>query len=161
MDVWNSRSAPGKQMLLSAGCALVGIVLLLGSRGGAGGPNATAAFWSGVLLLIIGVVGVLASGPQTITIDSQKRRIVVEDSFLLGAKKQRSILFSDIVRVGIGYLGKRSNGVTFYYLSLQLRSGQRYSLFAPGRFYPGASDRVTVEGWQHRLEDCIAQSRLR
>jgi hypothetical protein len=47
--------------------------------------------------------------------------------------------------------------VTIYYLALKLRSGEKYPLFAPGRFFPGASDRSTVEAWRQRLEEQIGR----
>lgn len=119
------------------------------------GGNAPAGFLLGVLLLVIGVAGFLVIGKQTVVVDPAMRRITVEDSDLFGTKK-RSIPFSDVVGVGIGYLGKRSNYVTWYYLAPRLRDGKEYALFSPGRFYKGASDRSTVEGWR-RLERCLAQ----
>jgi hypothetical protein len=155
MNSWVSQSSPGKQLMLSAGCAIVGLILLVGLRRSGQSPNATAGIWLGVLLLIIGVAGALMSAAQTVTVDPRQRRIVVEDRYLIGAKKH-SISFSDIESVGIGYLGKRSNGVTIYYLVLHLRSGQLYHLFAPGRFYTGSADRTIVEGWQRRIEAYIA-----
>jgi hypothetical protein len=42
-----------------------------------------------------------------------------------------------------------------YYLVLKLRNGEEYPLFAPGRFFQGASDRSVVEGWRRRLEDYL------
>jgi hypothetical protein len=35
--------------------------------------------------------------------------------------------------------------------------GEEYPLFAPGRFYDGASDRSIVEGWKLRLEKYVWQ----
>jgi hypothetical protein len=57
----------------------------------------------------------------------------------------------------LGYLGKRSNFVTWYYLVLKLRSGEEYPLFSPGRFFKGGSDRSTVAGWRQRLEGYLGQ----
>jgi hypothetical protein len=47
--------------------------------------------------------------------------------------------------------------VTIFYLVLKLRNGEEYPLFAPGRFFEGASDRSTVEGWRQRLEEQIGR----
>ena len=58
----------------------------------------------------------------------------------------------EIREVTVGYQGRSSNHVRTYYLRLTLRNGREYSLFAPGRFYPGASDRSVVEEWRSRLE---------
>lgn len=155
---WVSRSSPGKQLLLSVGCAFVGLVLLVAARHGGPSANATAGMWLGALLLVIGVAGALGSGTQTITVDPRQRRIVIEDRHLMGTTTI-AVPFNDIARVGIGYLGTPSDGVTMYHIELHLRRGGTRPLFAPGRFYAGASDRSVVEGWQQRIERLIAQAR--
>jgi hypothetical protein len=155
--VWTSQSGTGKQTALAVVCAVVGLALAIGFRDfhGSGG-NALAGFLLGVLLLVIAVAGLLVTGKQTVVVDPAMRRITVEDVNLLGAK-ERSIPFGDVVGVGVGFLGKRSNYVTWYYLALRLRDGKKYALFSPGRFFKGASDRSTVESWKQRLERYLAQ----
>jgi hypothetical protein len=152
MDLWISQSSPGKQTLLSVGCVAVGLILVIGFQDFEGfETNTMAGFLLGLLLLFIGVPGLILSGKQTVMVDPQTRCITIEDSnrFLT---KRRSIPFSDIAGVSMGYLGKRSNYVTWYYLVLKLRSGEDYPLFAPGRFFRGASDKPTVTSWKQRLE---------
>ena len=109
-----------------------------------------------MLLLVIGAAGLLVSGTQTVVVDPALRRIVVEDKTVLSGTKRREIAFGEVTAVSIGYLGKRSNFMQTYYLVLKLTSGQEYPLFAPGRFYPGASSRTTVETWRRRLQEYIA-----
>jgi len=106
------------------------------------------------MLMVIGVVGALYTGKQTVTVDPHKRQIVVQDARVLGAKT-RAIAFGDVEHVGIGYIGKKSNYVNFYYLVLRLRTGEEYPLFAPGRSFDGASDRETVDEWRCRLEEYL------
>lgn len=157
MDLWTSQSNSGKQILLSVACAAVGLVLVIGFRDFRGsGTNAMAGFLLGVLLLLIGVAGFLVSGKQTVVVDPKARRITIEESSRFRTKK-RSIPFSDIVDISIGYLGKRSNYVAWYYLVLRLRSGEEYPLFAPGRFFEGGSDKSIVAGWKQRLEQYLGQ----
>jgi hypothetical protein len=157
MDLWISESNPGKQILLSVACTMVGLALSIGFRDFSGsGTNAMAGFLLGVLLLTIGVAGFLASGKQTVVVDPEAHRITIEDSNRFRTKK-RSIPFSDIIGISIGYLGKKSNYVTFYYLLLKLRSGEEYPLFSPGRFFEGGSDRCTVASWQQRLEKYLGR----
>ena len=152
MDKWTSQSKPGKQLALAVASCLLGLVLLIGFRGfGTSGTNAMAGFALGALLLLIGAAGLLVSGTQTIVVDPRARHITVVDSNRFGTKK-RVIPFGDIIDIGIGYAGKKSNYVSFYYLVLKLKSGQDYPLFAPGRFFEGASNRSIVEGWRTRLE---------
>jgi len=155
MTSWTSQSSAGKQIAVSIACSLVGLVLALACRDfRTAGGDATAGFLLGVLLLVIGVAGLVTSGRQTVVVDPALRRIKVDDSNFLG-EKTRVIAFSEVTQVSVGYLGKRSNFVTWYYLALTLRSGEKYSLFSPGRFFKGASDRATVEGWRKRLEGYV------
>ena len=155
MDLWISESRPGMQTTASVASSVVGMVLAIGFRDfRSAGSNATAGFLLGVLLLVIGVAGLLTSGRQRVIVDPRMHHISIDDSNFLGTKS-RLILFSDIVSISIGYLGKRSNYVTWYYLALKLRSGEEYPLFSPGRFFEGGSDRSTVESWRRRLEDYL------
>jgi len=155
MDLWESQSNPGRQTILSVACGSVGLVLMIGFRNFESiDSNAGAGFLLGLFLLLIGVSGFLLSGKQTVLVDPETRRITVEDSNRFRTKK-RSIPFSDIVGVSVGYLGKKSNYVIWYYLILKLRSGKDYPLFAPGRFFEGASDRSTVTSWKQRLEEYL------
>jgi hypothetical protein len=95
MDVWTSQSNPGKQTMLSVACAVVGLVLAIGFRNFSGfGTNVMAGFFLGVLLLLIGVVGFLVSGKQTVVIDPKARHISIEESNRFGTKK-RIILFNE------------------------------------------------------------------
>lgn len=153
MGLWVSHSNPVKQCLLAVGSAVAGLILTVGfySERSLNG-NAMAGFLLGILLTLIGVAGLLATGKQTVVIDTTKRRIVIEDTRLFSSKN-RFILFDDIADVTIGFLGKKSNYVTCYYLVLKLREGEEYPLFAPGRFFAGSADRAVVAGWQKRLQD--------
>jgi hypothetical protein len=156
MEKWKSQSHIGKQVAAAVVCIVFGIALAIGFHNftGPGMTNSKAGFLLGVLLLVIGVAGFLMQARQTVIVDPAGRRITIEDETRFGTKR-RSIGFQEIVEVRVGYLGKRSNLVTNYYLVLKLRSGEEYPLFAPGRFYAGASERATVEGWRVRLEEYI------
>lgn len=157
MDLWISQSNPGKQTGLSVACSIVGLVLAIGFHDFSGSQtNAMAGFLLGGLLLLIGVSGFLLSGKQTVVVDPKARHISIEDSNRFASKK-RTIPFGDVVGISIGYLGKRSNYVTWYYLVLKLRSGEEYPLFSPGRFFEGGSDRSTVASWKQRLEAYLGQ----
>jgi hypothetical protein len=160
MAPWVFHSDPRKQTLLAVGCIFFGLVLAYGFRDASLSAltNGTAGFLLGMLLLVVGVGGFLARGRQTVTVHPGTRMIIVADENGFGSK-QRAIRFSEIERVGIGYLGKRSTMIMFYYLVLHLANGEEYSLFAPGRFYAGCFDRSVVEGWQARLERYLAEAR--
>lgn len=162
MDVapWVSHNDPRRQTLLAVGCIFVGLVLAYGFRGAslAALTNETAGFLLGMLLLVVGVGGFLARGRQTVTVHPGTRMIIIADENGFGSK-QRAIRFSEIDRVGIGRLGRRSTMIMTYYLVLHLANGEEYSLFAPGRFYAGSFDRTVVESWQERLERYLAEAR--
>jgi hypothetical protein len=152
VEVWTSKNDPRKQIAVAVACSVVGLILAIGFRDFGGvGDDSLAGFLLGVLLLVIGVAGLLVSGRQTVVVDPGTRRIAIRDSNRLRTR-ERTIPFGDVVSVGLGFQGKRSNFVSFYYLELRLRSGEKFALFAPGRFFPGASDRATVAGWKRRLE---------
>ena len=158
MDPLRFESNSGKQTVLSLACIAVGIVLVIGFRhfDGLGMTNTLAGFLLGVMLLIIGIYAFLVSGKQTIVIDPKARRIIIEDTNRFGVKK-RLIPFGGIDHAGIGYLGKSSNFVNFYYIILKLGSGEEYSLFAPGRFFEGGSDRSVMESRRQRIEEYLKQ----
>lgn len=158
-ETWTAENNPRTELLMAAGIAVAGIALAVASRnfGGADAGNARAGFLLGVLLLCIGGAAVLVSGRQRIIVNPQARLITVEDVTRFGTKS-RSIPFDDVTDVRVGYQGRKSSFVGFYYLSLTLRSGGSFALFAPGRAYPGATDRSTAEGWHRRLCEYLGRS---
>ena len=156
MEMWTSRSRPGRQLAIALLCATMGAVLLAALHGGEASRDAKAARLLGVILVVIGAGAGLTAGAQTVTVDPRARSVTVTDARLLGGTKTRTLAATDIREVGIGYLGRSSNHVRTYYLNLKLRDGHDYPLFAPGRFYPGSSDRSTVEGWRRRFAESLA-----
>ncbi|RJO60160.1 hypothetical protein C4544_06080 [candidate division WS5 bacterium] len=158
MDSLKFESNSGKQMVLSLLSIVVGIILVVGfwHFDGVGRTNSLAGFLLGVFLLLIGISAFLVRGRQTIIVDLGRRHIVVEETNKLRSKK-RLIPFNEIVGTGIGYLGTKSNFVTFYYINLKLKYGEEYPLFSPGRFFDGGSDRSAMESRRQRLEEYIKQ----
>ena len=144
-------------MMMSVACMTAGLILLITFRDFRNsGTNVLAGFMLGTFLLIIGVWNVLANSKQTVVVDSKAHCIIVEDSYIF-ATKRRIIPFADVSNINIGYLGKKSNGVTWYYLVLKLSNGKNYPLFSPGYFYEGGTDRATVESWKRRLVGYLDQ----
>lgn len=156
---WVSRSRPSLQLFATAGALVVGLVLMWLARDfRTGGENVLAGFGLGVLLAVIGAWGMFTTGLQTVTVDPRVHRIDIDDLTILGPR-HTSITFAQVSRVSIGYIGKKSNAVQTYYLVLHLADGREFPLFAPGRFFEGASSRGTVEGWRDRLEGYLGASR--
>lgn len=159
MDSWKFESHYGKQLALGLAAIAVGAVLMAGFRhfDASDLTSSLAGFLLGAFLLFLGFLLLLTRGKQTVVVDPAKRRIVIEDATLFGIR-QRVIGFHDIVRTGIGYLGKKSSFVNFYSINLHLRSGKVYSLFPPGRFYEGGSDRQVMETRRQQLEEMMRQN---
>lgn len=157
MEPWVSRSRSGVQLAGGLGTLLVGSALAWVTRDfGVRGENVRAGFLLGVLLLLAGLAALLVNGTQTVTIDPRKRLIEVSDTRRIGGRFT-AIPFDQVVEISIGYLGKRSNFANTYYLVLHLADGRQYPLFAPGRFFEGASDRGVVEGWRTRLQGYLVK----
>ncbi len=145
-------------MALGLTALIIGLIFTIAFRhfDGSAMTNTLAGFLLGLFLLLLGGTVLLTQGRQTIVVDPRSRQIVIEETTPLGVKK-RVIHFHEIVDTGIGYLGKRSNFVNFFYISLHLRNGKRYALFSPGRFYDGWSDRSAMEARQQELELMLKQ----
>jgi hypothetical protein len=155
MDLWKIQSNPAKQMMMAILSSALGILLLLLNDYNLANTNTLAGFLLGLILLFVGIAGVFFNSKQTIIVDPIKKCITIEDLGII-KKQKRKILFSEIVDINIGYLGRYSNYVTWYYLILKLRNGENYSLFTPGRFFRGGSSRTTAEGWKRQLSEYIA-----
>lgn len=158
-DSWQLSSNFARQLALALLATVLGLILVIGFRhfGAAGFSNSLAGFLLGVLLLVVGLAALLTQGRQTVVIDPRGRSIVIEDETPFG-NKTRVIRFDEIADTGIGYLGKTSSFVNFYYIVLRLRNGRKYSLFPPGRFYDGWSDRPAMEARRQRLERMLRES---
>ena len=155
VESWTSHNSPGKQNIATFLAFSSGAVLMIGFRNfDAAWNNAMAGFLLGVLLVVIAVWNFLLSGAQTIVVNPVTRRIEIEDTNRFRTVT-RVIEFADVIDIDVGYLGKRSNFVQWYYLRLTLRSGEKYPLFAPGRYYKGGSNRSVVEGWKRRLNEYL------
>jgi hypothetical protein len=150
MDAWILQNSRGKQAWLALGCAAIGLVLIVSCRNDVRvGTDSLAGFLLGVLLLFLGILAFLVGGKRTIVVDPKARCIVIEEKNRFGTKR-RSIEFSDIADTHVSYIGKYPTYV--YYLALKLRNGERYSLFPPGYFFDGGSDKAAMERRQLRLE---------
>lgn len=159
MDRWESSSDGRRQTSMSAACLVVGVVLIISLHDfGASGSSRQAGFLLGMVLALLGAASLAVSGRQTVTVDSRNCQISIHDHRLVG-HKTRTIAFSEVADVQVAYLQTRSRQVLQYFLQLQLRSGEVYPLFAPGRVYVGSSDPAIVAGWKTRLTHCLEAAR--
>jgi hypothetical protein len=87
-------------------------------------------------------------------VDSRARRISITDTNRFRTRK-RFIPFADIVDIRVGFFGKATNFVNFYFVILELGTGEKVKLFSPGHFYEGGSDRSVMESRRQRLEESL------
>lgn len=157
MEPWISHNNPAKQLWLALSIGVVGLVLIVSFRDfAATDVNRVGGLLLGILFLAIGMALFLINGKQTTTIDPNLRLITIQTSNKFKTTR-RVIAFSDIVDIKIGYQGTRSNFTTFYFLILKLRSGEEYSLFAPGQFYAGTNTRESVEQMRQQLKEYMVR----
>lgn len=151
MEVWRMESNQTRKLALSVGCLAVGVLAIYLSLrySGPNLVNARAGLGLGLILAAIGLYSFLEGGKQSVTVDPNYRQISVVTTSRLKTKRQ-IITFDEIDDITIGYIGKKSNFVNFYYLILKLKNGKECTMFSPG-YYDHGSDRASVEGWRERL----------
>jgi hypothetical protein len=155
MEIWKIQSNSGKQIALSVVMAAAGLFVAYSFRNfsGPGFTNSLAGFLLGLLLLLTGVVSLLATGRQTITVDPGSQSILVEDWNLFG-KRERSFAFGDIIDMRVAKIGKASNYTFTYYVSLHLADGSTYPLFLTA-YYDGRWDRAEAEERCQKLKSYL------
>lgn len=155
MALWKIESNPGKQLALNIAVCGVGVLLIVLCRHaiGHGFTNEMAGLLLGVLLLGLGVMSLVVSGKQTITVDPGLRRILIEDVNIFGIKS-RELAFKEIIDARVSQLGHRSDGAITYYVSLKLITGKTYPLFFPA-YYEGRWDRAVAESRCRRLQEYL------
>lgn len=153
LENWVTKSNLKKQTLLSLGSFFVGLLLIIASYN-LNTSNSQAGFILGLFLFFLASYSFFDNGIETTIVDPKAKIIIIEKRNYFGTKK-RTILFSDINDVLIGYLGRRSNYVKFYYIILKLKNKKDLSLFGPGYFYEGNTSRETIDGWRKKLEEYL------
>ena len=157
MEPWTTRSNNRQQRLISLTCLLAGAALTISLHDyGLSGSDRHAGFLFGVVLLALGGATLVAGGSQSVLVDPDQRRILVEDHRLIG-KRQTTIALADIRDIQVACLQTHSKHALRYFLQLTLDGGLSYALFAPERNYPGASDPQIVAGWKFRLDTLRGQ----
>ena len=149
-DLWVTQSCPQRQSAVSWVLLVVGLLLVVAFRGfhGPGLSNSMAGFLLGVLLISIATASLISGGKQIITVDPQRRQIVVSgQNRFSGGKKV--ILFKDVARVRVGRFGKASNGTESFHVSVILKQGGTVPLFFG--FYEGQFDRDVAQARCDRL----------
>ena len=149
-DLWVTESSPQRQSAVSWVLLAVGLALVAAFRGFQGPVLSTsmAGFLLGVLLISIAAASLLSAGKQIITVDPQRRQIVVRgQNRFSGGKKV--ILFKDVARVRVGRFGQASSGTESFHVSVVLKQGGTVPLFFG--FFEGQFDRDVAQARCDRL----------
>lgn len=152
MEIWKIESNPIKQMIMSCLISIIGLIFVIYLRNADihASSNVMAGYLLGWLLLIIGIASIIAINKQYITVDPEKRCIIIEDINLLGSKII-TLSFDEIIDVQVAEIGKRSNYTVTYYVLLKLKSGKTFPLFFPA-YYNGRWDASVAENRCSRLK---------
>lgn len=157
MEIWQIKSNPNKQRLLNAFLIAIGGLLIFGFSSQVDFShftNGTGGFLLGLLIFILGLVSIIVSYNEIITIDPNKKQITIVRVSRLGTKTL-PILFSDIERVGIGFIGRASNIVLQnYYVNLHLKDGSNCPLFFPA-YYDGRGDESVAQDRKAKIEQYL------
>lgn len=155
MEILNIKGNTIIQKITSILLTMIGIILiynLIGKFENLNG-NEKIGFFLGVLLLIIGGLNLILNNQQEIVINPELRKITIKNKNNFKSS-EKNIHFEEITDIKIGYLGKKSNFINFYYLELTLGNGEKYPLFSPGYFYR-ISNREKAEEWRSKIENLI------
>ena len=150
LDLWVTESSPKRHSPVSWVMLAVGLVLVVVFRGlqGPDSGQSTAGFLLGVLLLSMAAASLISGGKQIITVDPQRRQIVVrgQNRFSGGTKV---IWFKDVARVRVGRSGKASSGAESFHVTVLLKQGGTVPLFVG--FFDGQFDRSVAQARCDRL----------
>lgn len=155
MEKLNIKGNTTQQKIISLLMTIIGLILILSLNDNFKNlsSNEQAGLFLGFLIFIIGGINLIISNQQEIIIDPNLRQIIIKNwnNFRFNEK---IINFDKITDIKIGYLGKKTNFVNFYYLELRLSNEEKYPLFSPGYFYK-ISTRSKAEEWKLKLENYI------
>ena len=155
METWILKSSVQKQITLGLFGLVSGFVLLFLTKGVdlTKSSNSQAGFFLGIILLVLGIWALIGFKKETVTVDPVGK-IIKREKLGWSGRNENEYKFAEIQKVLVGYIGKRSSGVNFYYLILKLKDGSEIAITTPG-IYDQASDRDVVEGWKTRLEEYL------
>lgn len=101
-----------------------------------------AAFWLGMLLLLLGVGMLLTGGRQVVQANARTRTLTCR-KMALWRPQTRAYPFADIVAFAVEEWGDDEGGRKAYDVLMTLRNGHRVSLFAG--FFDGRHDRAVMQ----------------
>jgi hypothetical protein len=123
-EEWMIRSNKSSDSFVAFVVALMGAAMAVLARHSVYDRNGRAAYWLGCLLLTAGVGGLIWSEEIELTVDPQRRvlRFRTQNRW---TTKEVLIPFSEVDCVNVSRVGKVSNGMERYFLSVWLKNGKR------------------------------------
>ncbi len=147
------RSQPARNFALNLTLMVVGALLIYLCRQHAD-TNTWAGLLLGCLLLLLGLVALLIHETREIELDTRRRMLVLDVHRRVGGDRRLSIPFSDIVSIGIGALGSRSEGSVYHDLVLHTRAGKDIYLMG-GCTFEGRMNRDRMEALREEFEGLL------
>ena len=157
---WAFESNRNRQIFLAILIIFVGILLtyLCRNYDASRFSDTLAGFLLGLMLILIGVPAFVVTGKERTVIDTHARCILIEYRSRF-KRKNTLIHFDDILSMRVAHIGRYSSGVVTYYISMDLRSGEKQLLFFPA-YYEGRWSFDVLENRLRKLEEIMGlQSR--
>ena len=111
------------------------------------------AFLLGLILLFSGVYSLLANASRTVTVNPEKRRIVIEDRSRF-KQNRNTIGFEQVQEVYVTEQGDTDGGSISYDVMLKLTSGKNISLFGAA-FFDGRYDKNMMHNHCRQLRQYL------
>lgn len=152
--MWREETSAASRNVWLGLIATLGIVLAVACRPGTtdGDGNRVAAFWLGVFLVVLAIVGVAAGGHASVTVDVRQGLIVSERRSVLGSRTV-TVRFDEVERVSVQTLAGH-NGMPAYHVVVRRRDGGRVPLYVG--FFSGQFSRAAMQARCRRIESALA-----
>lgn len=147
--LWVTESNRTTQTLVATIGAVIGLLLILGSRSiGEWSTGTMSAFVLGLGLLFAGVGFLVFSPKQTVTVDSKIRRVTIENKHRFG-RSSKQLRFDEIADAYVDEVGDNEGGRTSYHIVVRLKTGKTVSLFTG--FFDGSYSESATKARCQRL----------
>lgn len=147
------RSQPATNIALALTLIGVGAALAYLGRQHPDTPT-WAGFLLGWLLLLLGLAALLVRETREIELDTRRRLLVLDVRRRVGGERRQVVPFADIVSVGLGAMGSRSEGSVYYDLVVHTRDGKALYLMG-GCAFEGRMHRDRMEALREAFERTV------
>lgn len=127
-EIWTIESSKARNDFLAYIITAMGVALIVATRKQIElSQNAQAGFWLGILLLIIGILAIFYDENILVVVDPNQKKLRIQKTTRLG-RRTSIIRFSEVERIYIATIGKRSSHLQSYLLKMHLKNGREESL---------------------------------